>query len=150
MASPNDFADALKKARTAAGLSQAQLAAKAGLTGSYVCLLELRRRPPPSAEVVVSLARALSLDPGELQERADLDRAPEPLRKRIAGLARERHRVRRSRDALLTTTLFHATRRPGFMAEAVAEALGLPEERRLLLGRIAHRIEADGDPPAGE
>jgi transcriptional regulator with XRE-family HTH domain len=137
---PTPFAQTIKRARLAAGLSQADLASKAGLTGSYVCLLESGRRPPPSAEAVTSLAKALGLDGKGLREQADLARAPEPLRRRIAGLAREKHRVRRSRDAILTTTLFHVARRPGFLSDAVAEALGFPEEHRLLLGRVTHRV----------
>jgi transcriptional regulator with XRE-family HTH domain len=135
-----DFADFLKKARLAAGLSQAELASRAGLTGSYVCLLESRRRPAPSPEVASALARALGVDAPALREKAELSRAPEPLRRRLAGLARERHRMRTSRDAALTTTIFHVARRPGLLSEAVAEALGLAEEQRVVLDQIAHRV----------
>jgi transcriptional regulator with XRE-family HTH domain len=136
-----DFATEIKTARKAAKLSQAELGDRAGLTGSYVCLLESGRKPPPSGELIAALARALSIDEGRLQELAALERTPEPVRRRVLRLVRERGRVHRSRDALITTTLFHMTRRPGFLSEIVADALGLPEDRRLLLGRLAHRVK---------
>jgi transcriptional regulator with XRE-family HTH domain len=132
----DDFAAELKQARLAAGLSQAELAARAGLTGSYVCLLELRRRPSPTPEVIEALARALAIEDARLQELAALERTPEVVRRRVVRLVRERGRVRRTRDRLLATTLFHMTRRPDFLPDHAAEALGLPDDRRLLLSRI--------------
>lgn len=136
-----DFATELKDARRAANLSQAELGDRAGITGSYLCLLESGRKPPPGPELVAALARALSIDEARLQELAALARTPEPVRRRVMRLVRERGRVRRSRDALITTTLFHMTRRPGFLPDLVADALGLPEDRRLVLGRLAHRVK---------
>ena len=132
----DDFAAELKKARLAAGLSQAELAARAGLTGSYVCLLELRRRPSPTPEVLEALARALGIEDERFQELAALERTPEVVRRRVVRLVRERSRGRRTRDRLLTTTLFHMTRRPDFLPDHAAQALGLPDERRLLLARL--------------
>ena len=140
MGTKDDFAAALKTARLAAGLSQADLGSKAGLTGSYVCVLEARRKPPPSEELVGALARALQIDEGKLQELAALERTPEPVRRRVLKLVKERVRSRRSRDSLLTSTLFHMTRRPGFLSDAVADALGLPDDRRQLLGRLTERV----------
>jgi transcriptional regulator with XRE-family HTH domain len=136
----DDFAATLKKARRAAGFSQAQLAGRAGLTGSYVCVLESRRKPAPSPEVVEALAKALGIDDHELQEKAALDRTPERVRRRFFRLTRERGRVRRTRDRILTTTLFHVARRPGILSGAIADALGLPEDRVSLLGRLTHRV----------
>lgn len=141
MATSDDFAAELKKARLAAGLSQAQLGEKAGLTGSYVCVLELRRKPAPGAEVVRAIAKALAIDEQKLQELAALERTPEPVRQRVMRLVKERGRTRRTRDRLLTTTLFHMTRKPGFLPDLVADALGLPEDRRLLFGRLAHKVK---------
>src|SRR5262245_41315819 len=136
----DDFAAELKRARVAAGISQADLGDMAGLTGSYVCMLELRRKPAPSADVVKALARALSIDDGRLQDLAALERTPEPVRARPVRLVRERLRTRRTRDRLLTTTIFHATRRPGFRTDLFAEAMGLPEGIRPIFGRIADRV----------
>jgi transcriptional regulator with XRE-family HTH domain len=137
-----DFATELKRARLAAGLSQGEVAARAGVTGSYVCLLELRRKPSPSEEVVRRLARALAVDEARLVELAALDRTPEPVRRRVLRLVRERGEAGRTRDAVLTTTIFHLTRQPGFWGRITADALGLPEERLDVLGRIAERVRS--------
>ncbi|MFO0933431.1 MAG: helix-turn-helix domain-containing protein [Planctomycetota bacterium] len=139
-ASPDDFASELKRGRIAAGLSQAELGARAGLTGSYVCMLELRRKPAPAPDVVEKLAAALGLDAARLQERAALERTPEPVRQRIVRLAKDRLRTRRNRDRLLSTTIFHIAKRPGFMSEDVATAMGLPADYRSLFGRLAERV----------
>jgi transcriptional regulator with XRE-family HTH domain len=139
---PPDFATELKRARLAAGLSQGQVAEKAGVTGSYVCLLELRRKPSPSEDVVRRLARALAIDEAHLIELAAMDRTPETVRRRVMRLVREHGDVRRTRDALLTTTIFHMTRQPGFWGHITSDALGLPEERLGALGRIAARVKA--------
>jgi transcriptional regulator with XRE-family HTH domain len=139
--SPTDFAAELKRARLAAGLSQGQVAERAGVTGSYVCLLELRRKPSPSEEVVRRLARALAIDEARLIELAALDRTPEPVRRRVMRLVRERGDVRRTRDVLLATSIFHMTREPGFWGRITSDALGLPEERLVVLGRIAARMK---------
>jgi transcriptional regulator with XRE-family HTH domain len=138
--STDDFAAELKRSRLAAGLSQSQLAERAGLTGSYVCLLELRRRPSPTPEVVSALASALGIPDARLQERAALERTPEVVRRRVVRLVRERRRVRRTRDRLLTTTLFHMSRRPDFLPDHAAQALGLPDDRRMVLARLAGRM----------
>lgn len=142
MRSRDDFASTLKRARLAKGLSQAELGALAGLTGSYICILESRRKPPPSEDLVAALARALEVDEPRLQELAALERTPEPVRRRVLRLVRERVRSRRSRDTLLTSSLFHMTRRPGFLADSVSEMLGLPEDRRRLFGRLTERVKA--------
>lgn len=138
--SPDDFAAALKKARVAAGLSQADLGKRAGLTGSYVCMLELRRKPAPAADVVAAIARALGVKDERLQERAALDRTPEPVRRKVLRLARQRLRSARRRDRLLSTTVFHMARRPGFLPEDVATAMGLAPDYRPLFGRLAERV----------
>ncbi len=139
-ASPDDFASELKRGRVAAGLSQGELGSRAGLTGSYVCMLELRRKPAPAPDVVEKLAAALRLDPARLHARAALERTPEPVRQRIVRMAKDRLRTRRNRDRLLSTTIFHIAKRPGFMSEDVAAAMGLPPDYRSLFGRLAERV----------
>src|SRR5678815_3017938 len=89
----DDFAAELKRGRVAAGLSQAELGERAGLTGSYVCMLELRRKPAPAPDVVSALAKALHVDEQRMQERAALERTPEPVRQRVVRLVRERLRT---------------------------------------------------------
>src|SRR5262245_40089508 len=122
--SEDDFAAELKRARVAAALPQSALGARAACTASYACMLQLRRKPAPSPEVVAALARALGADEARLQEKAALERTPEPVRQRVLRLVRERMRTRRTRDKLLTTTLFHVAKKPGFRPDVFADALG--------------------------
>ena len=57
-----NYGKALKIARAAAGLQQQELAKKAGLTASYVSLIEMGKRTP-SASVLRKLSRALEMPP---------------------------------------------------------------------------------------
>lgn len=139
MAAPKTFADALKEARKAAGLSQAALARRAGLTGSYISVLESRRRPPPSPRIVRSLCRVLGIDAAPLLEAAALERSPPTVRRRVERMRAERGRVQKTRDNLLTTTLFHLSRRPR-VVEPMAEFLDLPAGQQALLGRLLGRV----------
>src|SRR5262245_25945703 len=118
------FAQALREARQKAGLSQAGLGERAGLTAPYISLLESGRRRPPSPHQVERLARALALDPAPLLEQAALERTPAPIRRRLEGLDKERGKVSRARDRILTTTLFRVSRTPGLL-EGMGES---PEE----------------------
>jgi transcriptional regulator with XRE-family HTH domain len=133
------FADLLRQARRAAGLTQAGLARRAGLTGSYLSLIESRRRPPPSERTVRALARALGQDPARLLEAAALERTPASVRRRFQRLRTERGRVHQTRDRLLTATLFHAAHRP-WVSDPIAEFLDLPPGQRALLGRLMGRM----------
>lgn len=137
---PDDFASTLKRARQGAGLSQADLGRRAGLTGSYVCMLELRRKPAPAADVVRKLAKALGVAPRELVRLSTLERTPDAVRRQVARLSKDRVRARRRRDRLLSTTVFHLARRPGFQADDAASALGLPTDYRPLFLRLANRL----------
>jgi len=139
VAPPRTFADALKEARQAAGLSQAKLARRAGLTGSYISVLESRRRPPPTPRVIRSLCRVLEIDAAPLLEAAALERSPPTVRKRLEHMRKERGRVHKTRDNLLTTTLFHLSRRPR-VVEPMAGFLDLPPEQQALLGRLLGRV----------
>ena len=57
----------LKRLRTERGLTQAQLAQRAGLTQGYVAKIESAAyAPDPALSVVVKLARALGVGIGEL------------------------------------------------------------------------------------
>lgn len=139
MAPPRTFADALKEARQAAGLSQAALARRAGLTGSYISVLESRRRKPPSPRVIRALCRVLEIDATPLLEAAALERSPPTVRRRLERMHKERGRVQKTRDNLLTTTLFHLSRRPR-VVEPLAGFLDLPPDQQALLGRMLGRV----------
>lgn len=56
----------LKKYRRIAGLTQAQLARKAGVDVTLISRLESGQRQTASYETIVRLARALNLEPDEL------------------------------------------------------------------------------------
>jgi transcriptional regulator with XRE-family HTH domain len=66
----------LKRIREAAGLGQAELARRAGLTPGAVCNLEHARRSDPRYSTVVALAAALGVEPGLLVECSDIDERP--------------------------------------------------------------------------
>lgn len=60
------FGTALRERRRAAGLSQRELAARAGLDFSYISKVENDRLPPPAADTVVKLCHVLETAPEEL------------------------------------------------------------------------------------
>lgn len=137
------FAQALRTARKEAGLSQAALADKAGLTAPYISLIESGRRRPPTAPLIERLAKALGVKPESLAELAALERTPSAIRKRLEGLDRERGKVHRTRDRILSTTLFNLAQRPDVLAELDAtgdEALWF----RGVLGRLGGKLRGVG------
>lgn len=60
------FGEVLKKKRRDAGLSQRELAEKAGLDFSYISKIENGRLPPPAADTLVHLCRIMKIPPEEL------------------------------------------------------------------------------------
>jgi len=52
----------VKRVRKQLGLTQAELAEKAGISSGYICDIERSRRWP-SAEIIAILAKALKVDP---------------------------------------------------------------------------------------
>jgi HTH-type transcriptional regulator, competence development regulator len=60
------FGALLRERRRAAGVSQRDLAAKAGLDFSYISKLENDRVPPPAADTIVTLCRILGYAPEDL------------------------------------------------------------------------------------
>jgi transcriptional regulator with XRE-family HTH domain len=65
--SPERFAMRLKRLRERQGLTQEELAAKAGLSRGYVSRLEIGRHDPPLS-LVRKLAKALRVKVGRLVE----------------------------------------------------------------------------------
>ena len=133
------FAQAFRGARHKAGLSQAALAQKAGLTAPYISLIESSRRRPPSPPLIERLAKALGVKPEGLLELAALERTPGTIRKRLEGLDRERGKVHQARDKILSTTLFNLAQRPEVLADldlAGAEGLWF----KGVIGRLGGRL----------
>jgi transcriptional regulator with XRE-family HTH domain len=62
------FAETLREARENAGISQEQLAERAGLHRTYISQLE-RGLKSPSLDVIVSLAKGLRITPHEFTTR---------------------------------------------------------------------------------
>ena len=60
------FGDALKEYRRAAGISQRDLAEKAGLDFSYISKMENNRISPPAADTIVLICKILNIRPEEL------------------------------------------------------------------------------------
>ena len=137
----SDFAALLVDARTRLGLTQSQLASAAGLTPSYLCFIEKRKKPPPSDEVCARLAEVLQIPAEELIEIAHLERAPEPLRRRIRNLDQTVRRERRSRlkalKSLLSPFLFAGP--PGF-AESALQAVGISDARKRRIREVLHAV----------
>ena len=67
MQATDTFADRLRDARKAAGLTQAQLAARTGLTQGRIAQLE--RGDPSDLQQRYDLAVALGVDPHRLDDR---------------------------------------------------------------------------------
>src|SRR5690349_13401530 len=98
MATSSTFAEFLRSGRERAGLTQAALAEKCGLTGSYISLLESGKKPAPSDRVVKRLASVLSLDAGAALEVAHLERAPEDIRRTLERLRKQALREQELRE----------------------------------------------------
>jgi len=62
----SDFGTTLREKRRAAGISQRELADRAGVDFSYISKLENGRLPAPSAETIVRLSRILGCPPEEM------------------------------------------------------------------------------------
>ncbi len=135
----NSFGAALRQAREQAGLSQATLARRAGMTAPYLSLLESGRRRPPAPPRVERLAKGLAQDPAPWLELAALERTPAPIRRRVEALDRERGHLGRARDRLLTTTLFRVARNPALL-ESVSDGAEGPLPFLDLLRRLAARL----------
>jgi transcriptional regulator with XRE-family HTH domain len=138
-----DFADYLRAARERAGLTQSELAARVGLTGSYISVLESRKKPPPSDPVLRRLARALGVPEQEILETAHLDRSPDDIRERIRRLDRhlrvERKLTKRLLTDLLPSSLWHFGSVRGFH-EAALEKLRLDAKRKRILRGVLSRL----------
>ena len=60
------FGQALRELRRSKGVSQRDLAEKVGVDFSYISKLENDRHPPPAADTIVKICKALGVAPDEL------------------------------------------------------------------------------------
>jgi len=142
---PAPFAATLRAVRSRSGQSQAVVAKKAGLTASYLSMLESGRKPPPSDPVVKRLARALGLEPPFLLEIAHLERTPEDIRDRMAGLSRsleaEKKVTRKVLRGPLLEVFWHFLSWSGFKDSSL-ESLRLSRRTHRLARRLARDARA--------
>ena len=85
MARPSPFGERLKALRTAAGLTLAQLAERAGMNLHGIAKIESGERPNPGWETVCALAAALGVTPNDFLDSDEPTAEPErpaPRRKR--------------------------------------------------------------------
>jgi transcriptional regulator with XRE-family HTH domain len=100
-----DFSALLVAARERLGITQARLAISAGLTPSYLCLLENGKKPPPSDRVCERLAAVLGIPARQLLDVAHLQRSPATVQKRVRALRGRLSREQRSRQRVLESLL---------------------------------------------
>ncbi len=71
----------IRKQRESLGLTQDQVAARAGISKPYLSNIETgRAKNPPSNQVLDKLERSLEFESGALRRRADIDRTPPGVR----------------------------------------------------------------------
>lgn len=129
-----DFSALLAAARERLGITQAQLAASAGLTPSYVCLLESGKKPPPSDRVCERLAAVLGVPARQLLEVAHLQRSPTTIQRRVRTLNGRLTREQRSRQRVLESLLppFLFPTAPSWIEAAVGWIGGTAMRKRRL------------------
>jgi transcriptional regulator with XRE-family HTH domain len=76
------FGELLREKRRAAGLSQRELARRAGLDFSYISKVENGRHPPPAADTVVRICSILGTPADEML--ATVGKIPDEVEKRIS------------------------------------------------------------------
>lgn len=95
------FGDHLRGLRKQAGLSQRELAQRAGIDFTYLSKIENGRVDPPAEETMRALARTLGVDPEELLARAR--KMPRDLKRLVAqGSAEKAMLLRRIAQTPMT------------------------------------------------
>ncbi|MGA2031311.1 MAG: helix-turn-helix transcriptional regulator [Thermoguttaceae bacterium] len=69
-ASPTILGEEIRKARMGAGLTQEELAFKAGVSRQYVSLLELNEKSP-TVDTLIRICRAMGASAGKIVARAE-------------------------------------------------------------------------------
>ncbi|MBI4614944.1 MAG: helix-turn-helix domain-containing protein [Planctomycetes bacterium] len=147
-----DFAHWLRVFREKSGLNQKELAERVGSTGSYISMLESRKKPPPSDEVVRRLASALGVEENLLLEFAHLERTPYDIKEQFEVL---RGRVEREtglsrwatgpfREKIIPLLLYQVACPPPYLAPT-EEASAPPPPLRKFHRRVLALARSAGD-----
>ena len=148
----------LKQCRRTAGVTQRALARSVGVDVSYISKLENNRMPPPAADTIVKLARALKAPPDDLLVMSGkipttvsqmLGSKPAALRffREAADLAitdceweRLTRLLTQLRDGVTPTSGQVGPSLPGFLRDLLwdynLEGLTWPSDQHLITGRI--------------
>ena len=97
---PEEFGVALRSRRRAAGLSQRALAARTNLDFSYISKVENGRLPPPAADTIVALSRALGSPPEDLL--ALTRKIPSVVHQTVSGSPAAQQFLREAQEMALT------------------------------------------------
>jgi len=97
---PEEFGAILRRRRRAAGLSQRALAARTNLNFSYISKVENGRLPPPAADTIVALSRALDSPPEDLL--ALTRKLPSVVHRTISGNPAAQQFLREAQEMALT------------------------------------------------
>ncbi len=98
----NQFGNALRTYRRAAGLTQRELAHKAKLDFSYISKIENGRIPPPAADTIVLICRILNVKPEELL--AITGKIPSEIHAGISGSKAAQEFLRAAKEMKLSDT----------------------------------------------
>lgn len=95
-----EFGDLLKKKRKEAGLTQRELADRAGVDFSYISKIENGRLPPPAADTLVQLCKIMHVPPEELL--ALMRKIPTQVQQTISSSAAAQDFLRKAQRMKLT------------------------------------------------
>jgi len=95
-----EFGVALRGRRRAAGLTQRALAARTNLDFTYISKVENGRLPPPAADTIVALSRALDSAPEDLL--ALTRKIPSVVHRTVSGSTAAQQFLREAHEMALT------------------------------------------------
>ncbi|MDE2125246.1 MAG: helix-turn-helix transcriptional regulator [Armatimonadetes bacterium] len=94
------FGEALRDARRDSGLSQRELADRAGVDFSYISKIENGRIPPPAADTVVKLCEIIGVQPENLLSQ--IGKMPSDVQKTVSSSAAAQEFLREAQRIGLT------------------------------------------------
>lgn len=119
------FGAELRRRRRDAGLTQRDLAERAGLDFTYISKLENDRLPPPAADTVVLFCRILSFPPEELL--ALIGKIPSEVQHMVSSSAAAQEFLREAQKHGVSETEW---RQLASLLRSRKEELGYPERKK--------------------